>query len=160
MTQLEERLDAIESKNDITDVINQYTHAFDRQDRALLKSLWWDDATFSLGEIGGPFTGPEAILEGAEGLWAVNPVMHHWMANVVIALDGDRATVRSAVDVMVANGEEGPVQVGGLYQDVVTRREGVWKFSSREFIVDYWTPLKEWHPTLGEEKDKILATVK
>lgn len=160
MTNIEERLDVIESKNAITDIINQYTHAFDRRDRDLLRGLWWDDATFSLGEIGGPFTGPDAILEGAEGLWAANTVMHHWMANVVIDLTGDRATARSTVDVMVANVDQGPVQVGGLYSDTFTRRDGVWKFSRREFAVDYWTPLKDWKPTLGDEKETILATTK
>lgn len=156
---IEERLDAIESRNAITEVVHLYTHAFDRRDRDLLRGLWWEDATFSLGEIGGPFTGPDAILEGSEGLWSANTAMHHWMANLVITLDGDHATARSAVDVMVANAQDGPVQVGGLYEDEFTRRDGVWKFSSREFTVDYWTPLKEWRPTLGEEKDTILATV-
>lgn len=43
---------------------------------------------------------------------------------------------------------------------VFSRRDGVWKFSSREFTVDYWTPLTNWRPTLGDEKDTILATVK
>lgn len=97
MTSIDERLDALESRNEIRDLISEYTHAFDRHDRDLLKGLWHDDASFSLGEIGGPFHGPDGIFKGAEGLWAVNPVMHHWTANVVIHIDADRARARYEV---------------------------------------------------------------
>lgn len=156
---IDERLDALESRSAIRNLVSEYAHAFDRRDRDLLKGLWHDDATFSLGEIGGPFHGPDGILEGAEGLWAVNPVMHHWTANVVIHIDADRANGRCAVDVMVANVEDGPTQVGGSYEDTFERRDGVWKFVTREFTVDYWTPLNEWRPTLGTEMDTIADTI-
>lgn len=157
MTDIEERLDAIESRIAIEQLISNYTHAFDRRDRTLLASLWHDDASFSLGEIGGPFHGPDGIVEGAETLWSANAVMHHWMANVVISVDGEHGTARSAVDVMVANVDDGPTQVGGLYVD--SRRRGEWKFSTREFTADYWVPLTEWKPTLGIERETILATM-
>ena len=152
-SEIEVRLDALESREAIARLISDYGHAFDNQDEGLLASIWHDDARFDLGEPFGAFTGPDAIVDGARGLWKEVPFQHHWMANVAIDLDGDQATTVTALDCFVTSLEAGPSMVGGRYLDRFERRDGVWKFVDRKFEMAYFTPVGDWTPMMGSEAD-------
>jgi ketosteroid isomerase-like protein len=136
-----ERLDRLESYNAISQLIADYAHAFDRQDRTRLGSLWFDDSVFELGEFG-RFVGREAIVAGADGLWEVIPEQHHWQANPSIEIDGDSAIGLVALDCAVTAVDGGPHMVGGYYRDRYERRNDEWKFAERTFVLEYWTPIR------------------
>ena len=118
MSTIEARLDALESRWAIKDLASRYAQAFDRHDREWLRSLWFEDSVLNLGPaFGDPFVGIDNIMSAAEQLWAKTPLMHHWMANPLITLNGDKATAETALDCFVVDSEDGPTQVGGLYTD-------------------------------------------
>jgi hypothetical protein len=77
--------------------------------------------------------------------------MHHWMANVIIDVDGDKATSRAALDCFVIDNEDGPTQIGGLYTDTFERRNGRWGIVVRQFELHYQTPLTGWSSKQGSD---------
>lgn len=80
------------------------------------------------------------------------PHMHHWMANALITLDGDRASGIVAANCLFYDVQAGPVQVSGEYSDVLSRRNGRWAFDSRQFTTHFVTPLRGWAPVAGVER--------
>ena len=136
----EERLDQLESRFAIEDLIARYAKGFDRQDKEMLYGIWWDDAVLDFGEAFGLHEGMEAIETAATGFWTLVPWMHHWQATPLIEIDGDRATAYVGLDCMVRHSEQGPVRVGGYYEDEFERRDGVWKFSKRMCDIQIWAP--------------------
>ncbi|NWD67178.1 nuclear transport factor 2 family protein [Pseudomonas gingeri] len=148
---LETRLDTLESELAIQRLVAEYGHAFDSHDEALLRSIWHPGALLALGEAFGNFEGIEAIVESAHQNWSQMPHMHHWMANTLIDLDGDKATAKVAVDCLVTHVDMGPTQISGLYHDRLERREGRWAFVERRFELHYLTPLAHWKPVAGSE---------
>lgn len=152
VAELARRVDQMESRAAIESLIGRYTHGFDRADRQLLREIWHEDAVLDLGEPFGSFSGLAEILEGAEAFWRENDWMHHWCANSTLTIDGDLATGVVNLNCMVRNREDGPVNLAGHYYDGYQRRNGEWKFSHRRFVLDYWTPIDQWSPTLGPQR--------
>ncbi|MCE0764238.1 nuclear transport factor 2 family protein [Pseudonocardia kujensis] len=159
MSDVDLRLDRLESTLAVHRLISQYAHAFDSQDLALLRSIWHDGAELRLGEPFGDFAGIDGIVEAAHLLWSQSPRMHHWMSNVVVDLgtDGDDATAISALDCLVTNVELGPTQVGGVYRDRFERRDGRWGLTERVFDLHYFTPIPNWTPAHGSETAPLVV---
>jgi hypothetical protein len=155
---LANRLDTLESRAAIDRLISQYAQAFDSRDEALLRGIWHHDARLSLGSAFGDVDGIEAIMDSAKTNWAQMPHMHHWMANVLIEIDGDRATARTAADILCTHVDMGPIQISGLYRDRFERREGRWAFVERVLDLHFVTPLANWKPVAGSEA-KVEAAV-
>lgn len=139
-TNIDTRLDRLESRFAIEDLIAAYAKGFDREDPELLHSIWHEDAVLDFGETFGLHEGMDAIRTAADGFWRMITWMHHWQATPLIEIDGDRATAYVGLDCMVRSAEEGPVRVGGYYEDVFERRNGVWKFSRRMCDIQIWAP--------------------
>jgi ketosteroid isomerase-like protein len=152
------RLDRIESRIEIEELVSKYAQAFDRHDREMLRSLWFEDSTLNLGvAFGDPFEGINGIMTAAESLWAKTPKMHHWMANSIVVIEGDKATAETALNCFVIDSEDGPTQVGGLYTDHLERRAGVWKIKLREFNLHYWAPINNWAAAMGSDIEEPAA---
>ncbi|HEX4668442.1 MAG TPA: nuclear transport factor 2 family protein [Solirubrobacterales bacterium] len=148
-TDLAERLDAIESRLAIEDLISRYAHGFDRRSLELMMGVWHEDALFDLGGDFGSFRGRDEIAEAVAGFWRETPWMHHFMANPLIEIDGDSATGAVALDCMQRHAEDGPTMVAGFYFDRFERRDGRWGIVERRFQLSYWAPLAEWKSKLG-----------
>jgi SnoaL-like domain len=147
---VEARLDQIESRIAIEELLAAYGQGFDQEDADRLRTIWWDDAYFDLGDVFGNYTGIDAIMEATAGFWTAMQWMNHWMATPTIKVSGDRATGACGVDCMVHDNENGPTMIGGTYTDEFERRDGVWKFSRRAFDMHYLTPVKDWTPAAGK----------
>jgi ketosteroid isomerase-like protein len=154
--ELAARLDAIESRQAIDALIAKYALAFDHADLVMLATIWHEDACLLLGDFGNSY-GRDVILAAAQRNMQKMPHMHHWMANALITIDGDRATGIVAADCLFFDLEMGPVQVSGEYRDVFSRREGTWVFDKREFETHFVTPLPGWKPIAGAERFSTQA---
>ena len=61
----------------------------------------------------------------------------HLMTNLVIHVDGDRATARSKWTFFTKSADNKPVPtLSGHYQDTLIREDGQWKFLSRVALHD------------------------
>jgi hypothetical protein len=144
------RIDALESRFTIEALISSYAQAFDNHDETLLRSIWHEGASLSLGGFGN-HTGIEAIMASARENWAQMPHMHHWMANPLVEIDDDKASGHAAVDCLCMHVSDGPLQISGLYHDRYERREGRWGIVDRRFDLHFITPLANWNPISGSE---------
>ncbi len=152
-----DRLEMLEARNALLDLISSYAQGFDYHDRELLRSIWHDDAVLDLG-LFGRYEGVDAIMDAAEQFWAGAPHMHHWMANPLVQIDlaAGRATASTALDCLSTFVGEGTSHIGGRYRDVFVRVDGRWLITERVLDVEFVTPMPDWKPAQGSEADPSL----
>ncbi|WP_181311306.1 nuclear transport factor 2 family protein [Nocardioides campestrisoli] len=112
-----------------------YCRGQDRKDLELMKSTFWPDAT----DDHGIFVG--SAHEFCEWTFArhkqTQHVSQHYLTNVHVELDGDRAR-RESVFVYVMVRTDGVRQLqGGRYRDLCERRGSEWKVLRRVVITDH-----------------------
>jgi len=131
---------AVEEKDAIREVLAEYCFRLDDGRFAEMAALFTEDGTWDTAF--GKATGRPAIAELARSLRVrvtePRPRAVHLVTNIVIALEGERATVRSNWIVM-QNSPEGPrIGSGGAYDDEMVKEGGCWLFRYRKidrFIV-------------------------
>jgi hypothetical protein len=137
---LEEKLKALIAKDEIRDVLMRYARGVDRGDPDLITSAFWPDAVDDHGgvtligtEAGPRFTGSRKVsASGAAG--------QHFMGNITIELEGDRAFTESyfvSYLIVDRDGAEYTRFRGARYIDRFERRNGAWKIAYR-VVVDDW----------------------
>jgi ketosteroid isomerase-like protein len=119
----------------IQDVIAAYDHHVDFGEREELVALFAEDCELDLGPIRG--SGHETVRRwGDIEARAASP--RHYTTNVVVRVDGDRATASSYVQIFNTRpGEQSKQRVAGRYLDTLVRGgDGRWRFASRTFVED------------------------
>jgi 3-phenylpropionate/cinnamic acid dioxygenase small subunit len=130
----------VEEKDAIREVLAEYCFRLDDSRFDEMAALFTEDGTWETAF--GKATGRQAIAELARSLRArvaePRPRAVHLVTNIVIALDRERATVRSNWMVM-QNSPEGPrIGSGGAYHDEMVKERVRWLFRYRKidrFIV-------------------------
>jgi 3-phenylpropionate/cinnamic acid dioxygenase small subunit len=125
---------AVEDKDAIRELMAEYCFRLDDGHYDDMAALFAEDGIWDTAF--GKATGRAAIAALARDIRARSganrPRAAHLVTNIVIALDGDRARVRSNWMVM-QNGPEGPkIGSGGAYADDITRQNGCWLFHCRK----------------------------
>jgi 3-phenylpropionate/cinnamic acid dioxygenase small subunit len=131
---------AVEEKDAIREVLAEYCFRLDDGRFDEMAALFTEDGTWDTAF--GRATGRQAIAELARNLRArvaePRPRAVHLVTNIAIALESERATVRSNWMVM-QNSLEGPrIGSGGAYDDEMVKKGGRWQFRYRKidrFIV-------------------------
>lgn len=131
---------AVEEKDAIREVLAEYCFRLDDGRFDEMAALFTEGGTWDTAF--GKATGCPAIAELARSLRVritePRPRAVHLVTNIVIALEGERATVRSNWMVM-QNSPEGPrIGSGGAYDDEMVKEGGRWLFRCRKidrFIV-------------------------
>ena len=131
---------AVEEKDAIREVLAEYCFRLDDGRFDEMAALFTEDGTWDTAF--GNATGRQAIGELARNLRArvAEPRLRavHLVTNIAIALESERATVRSNWMVM-QNSLEGPrIGSGGAYDDEMVKKGGRWQFRYRKidrFIV-------------------------
>ena len=129
---LERRVQAIEDRLAIEDVIIRYANAVDSQDDELLASCFTDDATASFAGVpAGP--GGAAIVAFLASLRGVAVIgSMHRFGNVVVTLHGDEADVQSRAVVYGVRGEPLQLRMRGItYHDHFVRTSAGWRIGRR-----------------------------
>ncbi|CAN5155971.1 hypothetical protein BH09PSE3_BH09PSE3_18130 [soil metagenome] len=160
-----DRLDAIESREQITELLYAYARANDRADEALLRSCFWPESTHKHGK----FDGKSSDFVGfAFKIVSALKYACHVISNVSVDVKGDRAFSecyyfahhrRTRKDDAAA---EEDVFFQGRYIDDLERRDGVWKIIRRRGLSDYTspafpaaTPYADW--PAGQHSEKFPA---
>jgi hypothetical protein len=120
-------------KNAIRELLATYCFHLDNYRFAEMAALFTDDGTWDTAF--GKGTGRAGIVAQAESIGtpgAPRPRRVHLTTNIVIALEGDSATVVSNWTV-IQNSANGPkIGSGGAYQDQVVKQDGKWLFRYRK----------------------------
>lgn len=133
---LAERVQALEDKREIREVLVRYGEYLDAREYALYASLFAADGTATTGF--GSATGPAAIkalLEQALGRPDrdyINKDRFHLMTTTLAHVDGGEAEAASRYTVFAAgpDGRPSPVH-SGRYADRLIRENGAWKIVTR-----------------------------
>jgi hypothetical protein len=137
-----DRLDAIESRQQITELLYAYARANDRADKALLESCFWPESTHKHGKFEGKSS--DFVGFAFKIVSALKYACHH-ISNVSVDVKGDKAFsecyyfAQHRRDRKEGGGEE-DVFFQGRYLDDLERRRGVWKIIRRRGLSDYTSP--------------------
>src|SRR5690606_16297020 len=136
---IEERLQALEDEREIRELLIHYAQRLDNRDHKGYAELFSRDGRWS-GKLG-DYRGPEAIEKMLVETFGPTPEgfentnNFHLMSNILIKVDGDRATAQSRITYFERSPENRPVaMLAGRYEDELVREDGRWKFKHREVI--------------------------
>lgn len=143
MPTLEERIQTIEDREAIRELVANYCRGVDGRNEELFLSVFHDDARYLIGGAFGDATGLEQIKGMLHLLWSTFTEMHHWATNVVIELDGDTARAWVNADVSGTDNKGHALMFAASYVDELRKVDGRWKFSVRDIDLHYMTRVLE-----------------
>lgn len=134
------RLQLLEDREAIRQVMYAYARGADRLDRELVEAAYHPDAFDDHGTFTGDRdTAVDVIVSNPSGA----PVGMHHLGNMLIELDGDTANVETYFLACKAMEVDGVAQTSvraGRYLDRFERRDGTWRIAHR-VVVDDWSRL-------------------
>jgi hypothetical protein len=128
----------IADRQAITDQLYRYCRSMDRRDIALGHSVFHEDSTADYGP--GSYVGSgRGFIDHVTELHLGFDSHSHQITNVIINLDGDRASSEAYVTVALRFTEDGRpklFRVWARYLDKWSKREGHWAIDDRLLIID------------------------
>jgi uncharacterized protein (TIGR02246 family) len=138
---LEASVRETQDRLEIQQLIVEYGHLLDTHDLVGYSNLFAQEGEWIGGF--GRAKGPQAILEmmnkyiGTAPFDPRNVRGFHLLTNIIIHLDGDRATAWSRIVYLTRNKDDKPVPaMGGHYDDALIREHGHWKFLRRVVMME------------------------
>ena len=135
---LEARIQRIDDRMAIEQLLMEYGRAVDDRDFAAFAALFTEDGEWKGAQ--GSYRGSKEIRKSMEKMFteaaADIPKGHnfHVLTNVIIDLQGDHATASSKFIFYKMNGAKPEAQVAGRYEDRLVRVDGAWKFQQRRAL--------------------------
>lgn len=116
----------VEDRDEILQLLYRYNHAIDGGDAEGWADTFTNDAVFDTGAQ--VLSGRDALVAFASGVRG----RRHVVANPVVELAGDTATVRAYLFLYSGT----TLAVAGSYEDELARTHAGWRFSKRVFRPD------------------------
>lgn len=137
------RIDRIESRIAMHELVSDYSHGFDKHDWDRFLAIWWDDCVWEIGPPFGSFEGHAGVTKAVkEILWPAWLASSHFTTNLVIRFHGiDRADGVCDVDCIGTTSDNQAQTVSATYTDLFERRNGVWKIAHRHVKMHHFSPL-------------------
>lgn len=140
---MEDRIDRIESRAALHDLVSDYCHGFDKHDWDRFLAIWWEDCTWEIGPPFGDFHCHEGIATAVKDiLWPAWNASSHFTTNLVVKFaDRDHALGICDVDCIGTTSDGLAQTVSATYTDDFERRAGVWKIAKRHVKMHHFNPL-------------------
>lgn len=140
---LEQRIDQLESRFAMLDLVSDYCLGFDKRDWDRFIAIWWDDCLWEIGPPFGDFRGHTGIRQAVkEILWPAWLQSTHFTTNLRVTFDGnDTADGICDVDCIGTTSDNQAQTVAATYEDRFERRDGVWKIARRKVTMHHFSPL-------------------
>lgn len=137
------RIDELESRAALRDLVTDYCLGFDTHDWDRFISIWHADAVWEIGPPFGTFTGHDGIHAAVHDvLYPVWRETHHLTTNLRLKFDDpDHAHGICNVDCMGATQDDVVQMINATYTDDFERREGVWKIARRGVEMHYFNAI-------------------
>lgn len=135
------RIDRLESRFALHDLVSNYCHGVDKHDIDLFMSIWHDDAVWRIGPPFGDFHGAAEIRHALEDvIWPAWRETHHWTTNLTISFNGtDTASGVCDVNCNGATPDDVMQVVSATYSDRFERRNGRWAIAERDVEIQYFS---------------------
>lgn len=139
MTAIETSIRALLDKQAITELLTGYMRAVDRGDVETLRAAYTDDA---VEDHGGVFTGSAADYVDSVAAAITHPrsLTTHLLSNLLIELDGDRATAESYATTFArvwTGSETADSLTAARLIDRLERRDGRWAIAHRTLLWEW-----------------------
>lgn len=137
------RIDEIESRAALRDLVSDYCLGFDTHDWDRFIGIWHPDAVWEIGPPFGTFDGHAGIRKAVEEiLYPVWRETHHLTSNLRLTFkDRDHAHGICNVDCMGATKDDVVQMISATYTDDFERRNGIWKIARRAVVIHYFNPI-------------------
>ncbi len=137
------RIDELESRAALRDLVSDYCLGFDRHEWDRFISIWHPDAVWEIGPPFGTFTHHAGIRKAVEEvLYPVWRETHHLTSNLRLTFsDADHAHGICNVDCMGATKDNVVQMISATYTDDFARRNGVWKIAKRAVVIHYFNSI-------------------
>lgn len=140
---LEDRVDRLESRAAIHELVSDYCHGFDKRDWDRFLAIWWEDCIWEIGPPFGTFHKHDGITEAVqEVLWPAWTASSHFTTNLVLSFTSENSA-HGICDVdCIGTTADGVAQtVSATYSDDFERRDGIWKIRTRKVKMHHFSPL-------------------
>ncbi len=140
---LTRKVDELESRAAIRDLVTDYCLGFDTHDWDRFISIWHPDAVWEIGPPFGTFVNHEGIHKAVhEVLYPVWRETHHLTSNLRLTFkEADHAHGVCNVDCMGATRDDVVQMISATYTDEFERRKGDWKIARRSVVIHYFNPM-------------------
>ena len=139
MASLEDRITALEDKDEIRELTTRYCHSVVAADTQGILELFCDDGTFKMGDR--KVEGQAALKEFYSSI-AGSPPIPFIQNHVIDEYTSTEAKGRCSVEIrMVQKGES--ITTAGWYSDEYKKVDGKWKFAARDFKTFHMVPLSK-----------------
>lgn len=149
--ELARRLDRVESRFAISELVSAYAVACDEHDLPRLAGLFAEDACFDSSNGMMIANGRKKIVEMFIRMLKVRGPGYHWTHDHFVRFDDARPD--EATGVVLSHAEtcpENEVSVAAMrYEDAYRREDGQWKFSRRKISFLYYVPVTEYPAALA-----------
>ncbi len=153
-TELEHRIDRLESRFAIEELVTAYCEACDEHDIPRLGALFAEDAVY--GSPSGVLraTGRKEIVEMFVRAFKVRGPGYHWTHDLMVRFDDNNPDV--ATGTVASHAETCVNGVSSLaamkYDDGYRRSDGQWLFASRSIRFLYYVPVENYQDALKQRK--------
>lgn len=125
----------------IQELFARCAYAYDERKERLLADCFTTDAVFTLriagGDLVGPFEGRESIMGLMTGSMAEQTdVRRHVVSNLFFEEEGAEPVAISGLTLIATENEDIQLLSAGIYRDVVTKQEGIWRICKRHLDLD------------------------
>jgi uncharacterized protein (TIGR02246 family) len=150
---LARRIDRLEARAAIGELVSAYAIACDEHDMPRLMSLFTDDATFDSPSKLMVAQGRQAIAELFVALFQIRGPAFHWTHDRFVEFSDADANL--ATGLVLSHAETTPngvVSIAAMrYDDVYRRESGRWLFARRTINFLYYVPVNEFANALNSK---------
>lgn len=154
LAQLEQRIDRLESRHAISELVTAYGMACDDHDMSRLMSLFTQDACMDTPSGLMQAQGRDAIADMFETVLATRGPSFHWSHDHTITFSDANADAASGL--ILSHAETSPagtVSIAAMrYEDTYRREAGHWLFARRTLHFLYYVPVTEFANVLNATK--------
>jgi uncharacterized protein (TIGR02246 family) len=151
MEEIIKRLERLESKEEIRELVSKYAEACDQQDLESLARLFTEDAEFDSPNGMLKSKGRQNIIDMYLEVFKSRGPSFHWTHDVRVEIDSKKRDF--ATGVVYSHAEttrDGIVSLAAMrYDDNYSKEDGVWKFRKRVIHFFYYVKTKEYIETLA-----------
>lgn len=136
VSDIDERIDRLESESAIRRLVAEYCHGADKRDLDRFLSVWTPDAVWQMSDEVS-FHGPAEIARVVQTQWRAFAQYVHWTTNLAVTVSGDSAQGECDVAVLVRLHNGRWIRSGGTYRDEYRRIDGTWLIARRDARVGF-----------------------
>ena len=120
----------------IQEILYRYSHCIDRGRWEELPALFTEDCCLDLSQVLGRYEGSAGIRQFTETLRSVGIFMRHFVSNIVVEGDSERAHASAYVIAITGPAGSTPRQTTGFYEDELRKQDGRWLLHRRQLTLD------------------------